>query len=43
MRQGFAKHLKHLNPEPTRVGNHGLIELEDLYHEGVKIPNKLKE
>jgi len=43
VRQGFAKHLKHLNPKPTRIGNHGPIELEDLYHERVKIPNKLKE
>jgi hypothetical protein len=41
--QGFAKHFHNLNLEPTRVGNHGHIEPELLYHERVEIPNRLKE
>jgi hypothetical protein len=43
VRQGFAKQFQNLNPKPTRVGNHGHIELEDLYHERVKIPNRFKK
>jgi hypothetical protein len=42
VRQGFAKHFKNLNPKLLSVGNHGHIELKDLYHERVKIPNKFK-
>jgi hypothetical protein len=43
VRQGFAKHFQNLDPKPTIVGNHGHIEVEDLYHEKVKIIDKLKE
>ncbi len=43
MRQGFAEHFQTLNPKPTTVGNHGHIESKDLYHEKVRIPNRLKE
>jgi hypothetical protein len=43
VRQGFVKHFQYLNLKPTRTDNHGHIELEDLYHERVKIPNRLKE
>ncbi len=43
VRQGFAKHFHNLNQELARVGNHGPIELMDLYHEKVKIPDRLKE
>jgi hypothetical protein len=32
-----------MNPELARIGNQGPIELEDLYHEKVRIPNRLKE
>ncbi len=41
VRQGFAKHFQNLNLELAKVGNHGPIELEDLDHERVRIPNKL--
>jgi hypothetical protein len=43
VRQGFAKHFQNLNPKPARVRNHGHIEPKDLYHEKVRIPNKLRE
>ncbi len=43
MRQGFVEHFQNLNPELARVGNHGSVELEDLYHEKVKIPNRLRK
>ncbi len=32
-----------MNPQPTKVRNHGPIELEDLYRERVKIIDELKE
>ncbi len=32
-----------MNLEFTKIGNHGHIELKDLYHERVKIPNRRKE
>ncbi len=32
-----------MNPKPTRVVDHGDFELEDLYHERVKIPDRLIE
>ncbi len=41
VKQGFAKHFQNLNPKPARVGNHGHIKLEDLYHEKVKILKKI--
>jgi hypothetical protein len=43
VRQGFLEHFQNLNSELARVGNHGHIELEGLYHEKVIIPNRLKE
>jgi hypothetical protein len=43
VRQGFAKHFQNLNRKPAIVENHGHIELEDLYHERVRIPYRLKE
>jgi hypothetical protein len=43
MRQGFVEHFQNLNPKPARVGNHGHIELKDLYHEKVKILDRLRE
>jgi hypothetical protein len=43
MRQRFAKHFQNLNLEPTRTKNHGYIKLEDLYHDRVRIPNRLRE
>jgi hypothetical protein len=32
-----------LNPKPAKVENHGYNEPQELYHERVKIPNRLKE
>ncbi len=43
MRQGFVEHFQNLNPQLARIGNHGLIELEYLYHEKVKIANRFKQ
>jgi len=43
VRQGFAEHFQNLNLKLARIGNHGHIELEDLYHDRVRIPNRLKE
>jgi hypothetical protein len=40
VRQGFAEHFLNLNPKLARIGNHGHIELKDIYHEKVKIPNR---
>ncbi len=43
MRQGFDEHFQNLNLEPTRARNHEHIELEDLNHEKVRIPNRPRE
>jgi hypothetical protein len=43
VRQGFVEHFQDLNPKLAKARNHGLIELEDLYHERVKIPDRLRE
>ncbi len=43
VRKRFVEHFQNLNPELARVGNHGHIELEDLYHEKVIILDRLKE
>ncbi len=43
MGQGFAENFQNLNPEPIKVDNHGHVELEDLYHERVKILNRFTE
>ncbi len=43
MKQRFIEHFQNLYSKRVRVGNHGHIELEDLYHERVKIPDKLRE
>ncbi len=42
-KQGFVGHFLNLNPKLTKVGNHGHTEPEDLYHERVKILDRLKE
>jgi hypothetical protein len=39
VRPGFTKHFQNLNLKLVKVENHGHVELEDLYHEKVKIPN----
>ncbi len=43
MKQGFVEHFQNLNPKPTRTEDHGDFEPKDLYHERVKIPDRLKE
>jgi hypothetical protein len=43
VRQGFVELFQNLNLKPARVGNHGHIELQDLYHERVRIFNRLKK
>jgi len=43
MKQGFVEHFQNLNSEHARVGNHRPIKPKDLYHERVKILNRLKE
>ncbi len=42
VRQGFAEHFQNLDVEPARVGNHGHIEVENLYHERINIINRPK-
>jgi hypothetical protein len=37
VRQGFVEHFHNPNPKLVKVNNHGYIELEDLYHDRVKI------
>ncbi len=43
VRQGFTKHFQNLNPKLVRIRNHGHIQVEDLYHEKVKISQTLKK
>jgi hypothetical protein len=46
VRQRFVEHfqiLNFLNLESTRIKDHGDFEPEDLYHEKVKIPDRLRE
>jgi hypothetical protein len=43
VRQRFVEHFLNLNLEPIKTRNHGHIELDDLYHEKVKIPYRLRE
>ncbi len=43
MKQGFVKHFQNLNPKLARIGIHGLIELEDLYHEMVRILDRFNK
>jgi hypothetical protein len=43
VRQGYVEHFQNLNPERARANNHGYSELEELYHDKVRILNKLKE
>jgi hypothetical protein len=43
VKQGFDEHVQNLNSEHVKIKNHGHIELEVLYHEKVKIPDRLKE
>jgi hypothetical protein len=43
VRQGFAKHFQILNPKPSKAEDHGDFELEDLYHERVRILDRFRE
>jgi len=43
VKQGFVEHFQNLHLELVRIRNHGHIELEDMYHERVKIPNRFEK
>jgi hypothetical protein len=43
VRQGFVEHFQNLNPKPARTKNYRYNELEELYHEKVKISNRFRE
>jgi len=43
VKQGFVEHFQNLNLEPARIENHGHIEPKDLYHERVRILNRLRK
>ncbi len=43
MRQGFAEHFQNLNLTPAKIENRGPVEPEDMYHERVRIQDRLKE
>jgi hypothetical protein len=43
VKQGFAKHFHNLHLELAKAKNHGYNEPKELYHEKVKIPNRLKK
>jgi hypothetical protein len=43
VRQRSVEDFHNLNVELARAKNHGHVELEDLYHERVRISYKLKE
>jgi hypothetical protein len=43
VKQGFVKHFQNLNLKLVRIGIHGLIELEDLYHEMVRILDRFNK
>jgi hypothetical protein len=43
VKQGLVEHFQNLNLKPARVGNHGHIKPKDLYHERVRILDRLRE
>jgi hypothetical protein len=43
VRQRSIEHFQNLNLEFARAKNHGHVELENIYHEKVRISYKLKE
>jgi hypothetical protein len=43
VKQAFTEHFQNLNSKLAKVGNHGPIKLEDLYHERAIILNRFKE
>jgi hypothetical protein len=43
VKQRFVEHFQNLNLELARVEDHGDFELEDLYHERVRILYRFKE
>jgi hypothetical protein len=42
VKQGFDEHFSNLNPKHARIEDHGDFELKDLYHERVRILDRLK-
>jgi hypothetical protein len=43
VRQGFVEHFQNLNLKPTRIRNHGHIKPKDMYHEKVRILDRLRQ
>jgi hypothetical protein len=43
VRQKIVEHFQNLNPKLARTWDHGDFELEDLYHEKIKIPDRLRK
>jgi hypothetical protein len=43
VKQRFVEHFQNLNLELARVEDHGDFELEDLYHERVRILYRFRE
>jgi hypothetical protein len=43
VKQRFAEDFQNLNLELARPENHGHVELEDIYHERVKISYRFEE
>jgi hypothetical protein len=43
VRQGFVEHFQNLNLKATSPKNHGYNEPNEMYHERVKIPDRLKD
>ncbi len=43
VKQGFVEHFQNLNLKPARIENHGHIEPKDVYHERVRILDRLRK
>jgi hypothetical protein len=43
VRKGFVEHFQNLNPELVKVEDHGHFEPKHLYHERLRILNKLRK
>jgi hypothetical protein len=43
VRQGFVEYFQNQNPKPSKAKEHGDFELEDLYHEKVRILNRFRK
>jgi hypothetical protein len=43
VKQRFVEHFQKLNLKVAKFKNHGYCEPHELYHEKVRIPDKLRE